>query len=269
MDIKLIAIDIDGTLLNEENQLTTETIKAVQEARDNGIKVVLCTGRPLTGVKPYLKKLGISGNQEYAITFNGSQVQDSNGRVIEKYALKHSDFKEIEKLSHELKTNFQIETNDYIYATNRDLSPFSITESYLVNMPIRVRTPEEITEDFDIIKAMLIANPDVIDNAMENIPDDLTERLSMVRSEPVFIEFMNKNATKGKALHKLAQDLNITSENVMAIGNEGNDMSMIEYAGKGVAMGNGIQKVKDVADIITKSNKEDGVAYAIRNYALK
>lgn len=266
--IKLIAIDIDGTLLNEENILAQETIDAITEARTQGIKVVLCTGRPLTGVKKYLKKLNISGSNEYAITFNGAQVQDADGNIIEKSALNYQDFIKLEQLSHKLNTNFQIETADYIYATNRNLSPYSVAESYLVNMPIRVRTPEEITKNIEIVKAMLIADPDVIDAAEPKVPESLLNHLSMVKSEPVFLEFMNQKASKGQALSKLAEQLNLTAENVMAIGDQGNDITMISYAGTGVAMGNGIDKLKSIANVVTKTNKENGVAYAIRNFAL-
>jgi Cof subfamily protein (haloacid dehalogenase superfamily) len=266
--IKLIAIDIDGTLLNEENILAQETIDAITEARAKGIKVVLCTGRPLTGVKKYLKKLNITGSNEYAITFNGAQVQDASGSIIEKFDLDHQDFVKLEQLSHKLNTNFQIETVDYIYATNRDLSPYSIAESYLVNMPIRVRTPKEITKDTEIVKAMLIANPNIINAAESKVPASLLDHLSMVKSEPVFLEFMNKNASKGQALEKLAKQLHLTAENVMAIGDQGNDMTMVSYAGTGVAMGNGIDELKSIANLVTKTNKENGVAYAIRNFAL-
>lgn len=268
-EIKLIAIDIDGTLLNEENILAQETIDAVTEARNNGIKVVLCTGRPLTGVKPYLKKLNIDGSDEYAITFNGAQVQDADANIIEKFDLDYNDFVGLEKLSHNLNTNFQIETTDYIYTTNRDLSPYSVAESYLVRMPIRVREPQEITSETEIVKAMLIADPDIIDKAIPNIPESFLDHLTMVRSEPVFIEFVNQKASKGAALSKLATRLGLTAENVMAIGDQGNDISMVKYAGTGVAMGNAADDLKDIANKITKSNKENGVAYAIRNFALK
>lgn len=267
-DIKLIAIDIDGTLLNEENNLAQETIDAITEARQQGIKVVLCTGRPLTGAKTYLKALNISGHDEYAITFNGSQVQDADGNIIEKENITHDEFLELEKLSHKLDTNFQIETADYIYATNRDLSPFSIAESYLVKMPIKVREPNEIDESIEVVKAMLIANPDVIDKAFKEIPKDLFNRFSVVKSTPVFIEFMNKKSSKGNALDSLAKDLNLTADNIMAIGDQNNDMTMIKYAGTGVAMGNAVDELKEVANKVTKTNKENGVAYAIRNFAL-
>ncbi len=268
-EIKLIAIDIDGTLLNEENILAQETIDAVTEARKNGIKVVLCTGRPLTGVKPYLKKLNISGSDEYAITFNGAQVQDADANIIEKFDLDYNDYIELEKLSHKVNTNFQIETTDYIYATNRDLSPYSVAESYLVRMPIRVREPHEITSETEIVKAMLIADPDVIDKAIPAIPESFLDHLTMVRSEPVFLEFVNQKASKGASLSKLATRLGLTADNVMAIGDQGNDISMVTYAGTGVAMGNASDELKKIANKITKTNKENGVAYAIRNFALK
>ncbi|USS87052.1 sugar-phosphatase [Fructilactobacillus cliffordii] len=265
-DIKLIAIDIDGTLLNEKNELAPATISAIKKAREKGIKIVLCSGRPLAGIRPYLKPLGLNGKDEYAIAFNGSVAEDLTGQVIFETTVHYEDFLEIEMMSREMGVHFQIETTDGIYATNRDLSPYTVYESQLVNLPIHYRTPEEITPDFKIAKLMFIDEPDKIDLANHNIPDSIKHRMGVVKSTPVFLEFMNAKAGKGTAVKHLAEKLGLTAENVMAIGDQENDLSMIKYAGTGVAMGNGIDDVKENAQFITKPNSEDGVAYAINKY---
>ncbi len=266
MNIKLIAIDIDGTLLNEDHVLANETIEAISNARKRGVKVVLCTGRPLSGVKPYLDKLSISGNDEYAITFNGAMAQDLDGNVISHHTLSYEGFLKTEMYSRMLGAHYQVETTDQIIATNQELSPYTIGESYLVMLPIVFKTPEQITADTVISKAMFVDYPEVIERVKQNIPDELKEELYVVQSEPYFIEMMNKNASKGNALKDLAERLNLTAENVMALGDEGNDLTMIKYAGLGVAMGNGIDEVKNAASFITKTNSENGVAYAINKY---
>ncbi|GLB47225.1 sugar phosphate phosphatase [Philodulcilactobacillus myokoensis] len=269
MSIKLIAIDIDGTLLNPKKQLTEANKEAIQNARNHGIKIVLCSGRPLTGVRPYLKKLNLKGESEYAITFNGAMAQDADGKVISHLALTNDEFIDAEALSHKWNTNFQVETTNSIYIFNRDVSKYSVMESFLVNLPIKFRTVREIVNsDTPVTKTIFIADPEKITKIKQNIPDDILKKLYVVQTEPCFLEMMNKHASKGHALKNLAKKLNLDSSNVMAIGDQGNDVSMVKYAGSGIAMGNGIPDVKSVANHITKTNQENGVAYAINHWAL-
>lgn len=266
MDIKLIAIDIDGTLLNEKNELAQPTIDTISEARKNGVKIVLCTGRPLSGVQPYLDKLQISGGDEFAITFNGAMAQTLDGTVMVNHTITYEDFLETEMLSRKLNVNYQIETTDSIYTTNRDTNPYGIAESFLVRLPIKFRSPEEIPRDLVMSKAMFVDFPKNITEANKLIPDKLRKDMYVVQTEPFFIEMMNKQASKGKTLGELATQLHLTKDNVMAIGDQGNDLTMVDYAGFGVAMGNAIDEVKAAAQFITKPNTEDGVAFAINKY---
>lgn len=268
MSIKLIAIDIDGTLLNEKNELAPATIAAIQEATAQGIKVVLCTGRPLTGVSPYLKKLGISGDDQYAITYNGSVAQTVSGKVLINHSLSHDDYIDLEALSRKLNVHFQIETPDYIYTANKNISGYTIYESYLVSMLIRYRSTDEMPHDLTISKAMYVDDEDKITAAWNAMPQAFKDKYYVVQSMPFFIEVMNRDASKGNALRELAAQLNLTQDEVMTLGDQGNDLTMIEYAGLGVAMGNAIDEVKAAADAITLTNAGDGVAAAIRKYAL-
>lgn len=266
MDIKLIAIDIDGTLLNEKNELAQPTIDAIMAARKKNVKIVLCTGRPLSGVQPYLDKLQISGGDEFAITFNGAMAQTLAGEVMVNHTITYDDFLKTEMLSRKLNVNYQIETTDSIYTTNRDTNPYGIAESFLVRLPIKFRSPEEIPRDLVMSKAMFVDFPKNITEANKLIPNELRKDMYVVQTEPFFIEMMNKQASKGKTLGELATQLQLTKDNVMAIGDQGNDLTMVDYAGLGVAMGNAIDEVKAAAQFITKPNTEDGVAFAINKY---
>lgn len=161
-----------------------------------------------------------------------------------------------------------METLNYIYTANRDISPYTIAESFIVKMPIRYRTPEEITNKLTISKGMFIDDPKLLSEFIKNFPQALKDRFYVVQSEPYFFEAMNKKASKGNAIAELATKLGITSDEVMALGDQGNDLTMVKYAGTGVAMGNGIDELKQNAQFITKTNEEDGVAYAIEKFAL-
>lgn len=268
MTIKMIAIDIDGTLLNEKNELAPATIAAVQAATAQGIKVVLCTGRPLTGVQPYLDALKLSGDDQYAITYNGSVSQTVSGKMMTNHSLSYNDFIDLEALARKLQVHFQIETPDFIYTPNKDISAYTIAESMLVKMLIRYRAVGEISRDLTISKAMFVDHKDIIDRVNAEIPQEFRDRFYVVQSTPFFVEIMNKQASKGNTLGELATKLGFSADEVMAIGDQGNDLTMIDYAGLGVAMGNAIDEIKEAAQVTTLTNVEDGVAAAIHKYVL-
>ena len=130
-------------------------------------------------------------------------------------------------------------------------------------MPLKYRTVDEMTPEMNIIKMMMIDEPEVLDPAITKLPLHFTEKYTTVKSTPFYYEIMNKNASKGNALAKLADHLGLNKDEVMAIGDNENDLSMIDYAGIGVAMGNATENVKTIADVHTTSNDEDGVAQII------
>ncbi|CAM3065749.1 sugar-phosphatase [Lactiplantibacillus plajomi] len=268
MSIKLIAIDMDGTLLNEHSELNPATIAAIHEAQRQGIYVVICTGRPLSGVTPFLDQLKLSGDDSYVITFNGAMAQTVTGKVVTSLPLSHEDYIDIESLTRKLNVHCHVESENHIYTANRNISPYTINESSLVNMAIRYRTPEEMRPDRPLVKAMIIDHPDILEAAIAKIPAAFHDRFHIVRSAPYYLEVLNKQASKGRTLADLAKLLNISADETMAIGDQGNDLSMIEYATNSVAMGNAIPEVKQKAKYETRTNVEDGVAYAIRTWAL-
>ncbi|ATO56390.1 hydrolase [Loigolactobacillus coryniformis subsp. coryniformis] len=268
--IKIIAIDIDKTLLTSQNELAPATIKAIKAATAQGIKVVLSTGRPLIGVTAYLQQLGLDNQAtEYVLTFNGASVATTAGNVLTEEALDYADYIELEALARRLELHFQIENNERLYTANRDIGEYTIYESSLVGIPVSYRTPEEM-RDVPMPKGMFIDQPELITAALaqKTLFAPFTQRFNFMRSAPFFLEVTRKNVNKGNALAKLAEQLGLTAANVMAIGDQGNDLSMIEYAGTGVAMGNAIDSIKTAAQHITTDNDHDGVAQAIEKLAL-
>ena len=268
--IKIIAIDIDKTLLTSQNELAPATIKAIKVATAQGIKVVLSTGRPLIGVTAYLQQLGLDNQAtEYVLTFNGASVATTAGNVLTEEALDYADYIELEALARRLELHFQIENNERLYTANRDIGEYTIYESSLVGIPVSYRTPEEM-RDVLIPKGMFIDQPELITAALaqKTLFAPFMQRFNFMRSAPFFLEVTRKNVNKGNALAKLAEQLGLTAANVMAIGDQGNDLSMIEYAGTGVAMGNAIDSVKTAAQHVTTDNDHDGVAQAIEKLAL-
>ena len=116
MSIKLVAVDMDGTLLNENNVLSPKTIEVVKAAKAQGIKVVLCTGRPLTGVTPFLHELGLTDSSDYVITFNGALVQNTaTGEILVRHTLTHAQYLELETLSRTIGVHLHAEDDQFIY----------------------------------------------------------------------------------------------------------------------------------------------------------
>lgn len=269
MSIKLVAVDIDGTLVNSQREITPQVYEAVQEAKAAGVKVVITTGRPIAGVTKLLADLKLNEADNYVITFNGGLVQEtSTGQELVKETLTYADYLEIEHLARKLGVHMHAITKDGIYTANRNIGKYTVHEATLVNMPIFYRTPEEMT-DKEIVKIMFIDEPEVLDAAIAQIPASFADKYTLVKSQPFYLEVVNKAVSKGNAIRHLAEKLGITMADTMAIGDEENDRAMLEVVGHPVVMANGNPELKKIAKHITKSNDESGVAYAIREWVLK
>lgn len=269
MSIKLVAVDIDGTLLTDDRQITPEVFDAIQEAKAQGVKVVITTGRPIAGVKALLTQLKLDQPGNYVITFNGGLVQETaTGQDIVSETMTYEDYMDIELLSRKLAVHMHAITKDGIYTANRNIGKYTVHEANLVNMPIFYRTPEEMT-DKAIVKMMFIDEADVLDAAIEQLPADLYERYNLVKSAPFYLEVLKKTVSKGHAIKHLADKLGIDMSQTMAIGDEENDRSMLEVVGTPVVMENGNPEIKKLAKHITKSNNDSGVAHALREWVLK
>lgn len=270
MSIKLVAIDIDGTLLNEKREITNEVKKTISAAISKGIVIVLCTGRPLPGVQDQLNELDLFQDNDHVITYNGALVQQTkSGKIISHHGLSHEDFLEIEVMARRIGSHLHSIDDKAIYTSNRDISVYTIQEASLVKMPLKYRTPEEMTPEINLVKMMMIDEPEILDAAIARLPKSFREKYTTVKSAPYYFEVLNKNASKGAAVAKLSQYLGIKQEEIMAIGDNENDLSMIEYAGLGVAMGNAIPLVKKTAHVVTTTNDEHGVAEAIKKYVMQ
>ncbi|MEX2805112.1 sugar-phosphatase [Streptococcus sp. H31] len=269
MSIKLVAVDIDGTLITNDRKITPEVYEAIQAAKNQGTKIVLATGRPLAGVQNLLTELKLKDEGDYVITFNGSLVQDTaKGADVIKKTLTYEDYLDLEFWSRKLNVHLHAITKKGIYTANRDIGKYTVHEATLVDMPVFYRTPEEMA-GHEIVKVMMIDEPEILDAAIAKFPQELYDKYTIVKSTPFYLEIINKEASKGKALTHLAEQLGLRADETMAIGDEANDRAMLEAAGTPVAMANAVEEIKNLAHFITKSNEESGVAYAIRQWVLK
>ena len=264
--IKLIAIDMDGTLLNGKKQLTKGNIEAIQEAINKDVKVVICTGRPCEGIESTLEVMPQSEKDQYVVSFNGTLIKNiSTGETMRVGGLKGSDLHYLHKLSEELGVCIHAFVEDRgLIATKQ--SKYTDVEANINNITYEIVDFNEISKDENIIKVMMIDEPEVLQKAIDNLPKEAYEKYSVLRSAPYFLEFLDKKVDKGQAIKMLAEHCDIQRAEVMAIGDAGNDLAMIEFAGVGVAMGNATDEIKNAATFITEDNEHDGVGIAIKKY---
>lgn len=267
--IKLIAIDLDGTLLTDDKKISLRNKEALQKARQRGIKVVLCTGRPLAGITPYLEELEMQGPGDYSITFNGGLVQkNDSGEIVAKAAMSYKDILDLVDLSQKLDLPLDVLSDADVLqlpTSNKHLSIYSHLNPLLTFHPALL---EDLTKERLYNKAVVGYDQEYLDQQIAKIPLVYRDRYEVIKSRGNLLEFMPKGITKAYGIEKLIQELGITQAQVMGIGDEENDLPMIEYAGLGVAMENAVDIVKQHANVITATNQADGVAAVVEKYVL-
>lgn len=263
---KLLALDMDGTLLTSQGEISPNTREAIAKARAMGVKVVLASGRPLEGMLPYLNTLRLNTDDDFVLCYNGSLIQKAGSHdVVRSCILNGCDAHALQTLSRELGVN--------IHAFSRRLglitpkrNHYTEHEAKLNGIPLLEMDFAELPADEEILKVMFIDEPEVLSAAIARLTPDLHQRYTIVQSAPYFLEFLNPSSNKGIAVGMLADYLGLDASEVICVGDAGNDRHMIEFAGLGVAMGNATEDIKAIADFVTKSNDQDGIAHLIERF---
>jgi len=240
---KLLALDMDGTVLNDRQQISAENKKWINNAINAGITVSFSTGRETKSVLPYIKELDLKSPM---VTVNGSEVWKNSERLLSR---KLMDAKWIEKM-HQLVKDFDI----WFWATaveglyNKDNWEPDVSNKSWMKFGFQTENDEIRREVYQIISSW---------NVME-----------ITNSHPHNLECNPKGVNKASGLHEICHYMGIEMSEVVAVGDSINDAAMIKAAGLGVAMGNAQDKIKEIADHITTTNVENGVAKVIREYIL-
>lgn len=269
--IQLIAIDMDGTLLDSQKNLPQENIAAIQEAVAAGIKIVICTGRSQAGVKPYFDQLGLT-DKEFVILNNGCSLHETlTWTTLYDRALTSQELLELQAY---VATNPEVDlvltTNQDYYFVGEKPSELAQADANMVFTKLLAIKPDEIeTITEPVYNAMYTGTPEAIDAFQEQYASEITSDYSGVRSQAFLYEVLPKGCHKAAGLKALAAMLDIDASQIMAIGDANNDLEMMAFSGCAVAMANASEKVKGYADWVTLSNDQAGVAHAIRNGVLK
>ncbi len=264
---KLIAVDMDGTLLNHKKEISLGNQKAIAAAKAQGKNVVIATGRPLVGIKRYLEQLNMVTDQDYVIAFNGALVQTAEtGRVVYMKTLAWQDYQDLYEVSKKLGVHIHALTERHV--TTPVPNPYTDVEAEINLIETEILPVGEVPKDYTIVKVMFVDESEKLDAAFEELPLWVLEKYTIVRSAEIFLEFLDRSVNKGTGVAAVAKEMGIEKEQVICVGDAGNDMAMIQYAGLGVAMENAFDYVKEAADFITLSNDADGVAHVIQEYML-
>jgi len=271
MSVRLIAVDMDGTLLTTDQRITENTQKAIRRAKDKGIEFILGTGRSTSECQMFYPQLDLN----YSIFANGAYVENiKTGEELFRKALSLEDAKKIYDIYDQYETVMFIQADHWVHA--RENFP-----SYCMKFP-------EYREGQAPIDLPYIYERDMrsfLENRIADIEKfhvsfmsheaaaEAYDRLSVMPYKvvwcgPYVVEVTNPDADKGESLRLLAEKLGVRREEVMAMGDSDNDSSMVEYAGISIAMGNASECLKSKATYVVPSNNEEGVAYAIERYAL-
>src|SRR5699024_2868995 len=222
------------------------------------------------GVKPYAKSLGLHDADDFVITYNGAVIRNlSSDEVVFSERLEYDDLMELHKLADKLGVAMHYFYDEILYTSNAIIDKYTIHEAFANHINIHYKKMSDVDRTVTLPKVMFVGEPYFLDEVVAKIPDDIKSRYKLLRSEPFFLEITHPQVGKGKALKRLAEHFELAPEDVLAIGDGGNDKDMVEFAGTGIAMGNASDDVKETADDVVASNEEDGVAEAIKKYILK
>lgn len=270
---KVIIMDIDGTLTNEDKVISENTKNKLKELQSQGAVLVLASGRPTRGLMQFAKELEMDKHNGLLVSFNGARVTDcETGDILFdqtmtvdtcKAVLNH--MKNFDVIPMVYKGEYLHVTdvyNNIVHAYGRELNIIHY-ESRLCNYKLCEVDDLEEFADFPMNKILTAGEPDYLQENYKKMMEPFKDSLNCVFTADMYFEFTEKGIDKANALHCALTPLGYTKEDMIAFGDAQNDKTMLEYAGIGVAMGNATQEIKDIADYITLSNNDDGIVHAL------
>lgn len=265
MGYKLIAMDMDGTLLNRDTKVSEGNAKALEDAMAAGNHVVLASGRMYVSVKPFFEAMGLNAP---VITYQGARVMGTRGEELYRKCVPMELAGEI--LAYAREKNFYIQMywdERLFYEERTNHTDYYEAKSGIKGTALGRGAFDHLEEE--PFKILCMDSADRISEARRELAGRYAGKLQVATSEPEYLEITHHEAHKGAALAFLAESMGVPQSDVIAVGDGRNDISMIRWAGLGVAMENASASVKEAADVVAPANDEDGVAYIIRKYMLE
>lgn len=265
---QLLAFDLDGTLTNSEKIITPRTYEALMRAQEQGVRVALASGRPTYGILPLAKQLKLEQYGGYILAFNGGKIVDCRTKEI---LFQQTIPPELLHKVYEAAGNYKLVPMTYendTIVTEQPQNPYVQIESKICHLPIRQVVHMEEAVDFPVVKFLLVGDEDYLGKVEPEVRDFLGEGFDVYRSAGFFLEVVAKGIDKGACLQHILDAEHWTREELMAFGDSYNDATMLQFAGMGVAMENGVPEIRALADYVTGSNDADGIADALEHFGI-
>ncbi|MBC1322728.1 HAD family phosphatase [Listeria welshimeri] len=276
MTTQAIILDIDGTLLNDDKKISPETKKALITAQQNGVKLILASGRPTTGMHLYAEQLEMEKYHGLLVSYNGAKVVDCQTKEeLFNQTLTIAEGKAVLEHMKQFEVKVMIDKDDYMYVNNvyDCYIPYKGEEINIIQYESRggnfkLCEKEDLAAflDYRINKILTAGDPDYMQKNYQAMMAPFKNTLNCVFTADFYFEFTAKNIDKAKALDTVLTPMGIHPENIIAFGDGHNDITMVKYAGTGVAMDNAVPELKAVANSITLSNNKDGIAHVLNNF---
>lgn len=265
---EVIVLDLDGTLTNRDKVITPRTKAALMEAQKRGKKVVLASGRPTAGVLPLAEELSLKEYGGYVLSFNGGLIINcQTDEVVFSQLLPQEANRRVIELAEEHRVDYLSYEGDHLVVNNKEC-PYAEKESWINHMPMKEVEDMASYLNFQVPKFLLLDDGDYLALVEPRVKVALGKNFSVYRSEPYFLEVLPKGIDKAQSLARLLDVIGLTKEEMIACGDGYNDLSMIQFAGLGVAMENAVLPVRKAADYITDSNNDDGVGKVVEKFML-
>lgn len=268
MKYKLLVLDLDGTLTNTRKEVTEHTRTTLIKAQEQGLKIVLASGRPTYGIAPLANLLQLDKYEGYVLSYNGGEIIDwKTGELLYKNLLDPEVLPYLYQCAND--NHFAIITYDGEYVLTEYPDDEYVLKEALLNV-MKIKKVDNFLKavQHPIAKCLIVGEPTRLAVLEKEMYNHLHDRMGVFRSEPYFLELVPKGIDKAQSLAVLLKEIGMTKDEMIAVGDGFNDLSMIKYAGLGVAMSNAQEVVKENADFITLSNEEDGVAHVVEKFIL-
>lgn len=266
-DYQLVATDLDGTLTTTQKQITPHTQQVLLRSQQMGARLALVSGRPINGIASLAKQLQMDRFWGCIISFNGAKISScSTGETLYERSLPQNVLPQLCGLNKKYRLTSMIYSPDTII-TETGNNRYVLFDGRINHMAIE-EVPDLMQRiDFPVHKFLFAGDPPYLEKLEPDIRSQFPS-CSIYRSDPYYLEVMPSNVDKAQALSALLGWLHLTRQSLLACGDGFNDVSMVRFAGMGVAMENAQPEVKAAAKFVTRSNDEDGVAYAVQKFIL-
>ena len=266
MKYKMLVLDMDDTLLNDDYKISSKNKAALIKAQELGVYVVLASGRPTSAMESYAKDLQLDHYNSYMLSFNGAVIIDvKKNTVIFEQSLSKEDIHRL----YDFSVTHRVHIITYIDGAiiSETNSEYIDIETRITGMPHRKVAHFKEAVQSSAIKCIMLEEPTYLKQVESILKTEMPDK-SVSTSKPFFLEITQHGIDKAASLARLATQLNINADEIIAVGNASNDLSMIEYAGLGIWVDNVTPELRDKAQVIVASNNNDGVAEVVERFIL-